>query len=369
MKISRDRRIVLNTGWFERSKGQWEKIPGNVGAAQWLVDTAPGVLIYQRMDTQAVIETWDLATNETKVVDPHGANQLVAGGGQWAIFSNLGYRDSHGTRNADGTTKPWFPLAVDDKTGDIAITLDYDGFNLHVWDGISKSPIMDGLGFAVDFKDGKLRFRLDNVWYDWKRGVGVTRIGSLYTLLGGCKHSAGYNLGWYPDRGVQAFWHDWSPQEGMALLEGDAFFFNADLRADAQTALVIGSSGAGELHGEQRELLVDFQAKTVNGVPWVTLDLTQHVAPPEPPPPPVEPPPVEPPVEPPAPPVEPPPPIEPPPPPPPTVEPTEPPMPSEPIPTPDPPKPSKVKKILKSIKVKAVGAFLQWLILRSKRQG
>lgn len=275
--------IAMNGGSYEwPSDVAWHLLQDQVGpyvsGLRWLSSSR---LAYSHVTDANRLEVLDLNTGVPSVAYDGGFNQLVAGGGVWAVYSTF-YADSHGT-----AAKPWFPQCVDTLSGDIALTIDQAGHDLHVWDGSTLTPIMSGVGFASSFTRGTLCFRLNNVWYHWTRAEGVKTIGTLDTVLGGAQWSNGWNLGWWPSMPAQVIWPDWDPEHAIVIVAYQDNYNAAILRETPTSSLitVVGSRGAGELPGEQQVFTVDLLAKTVNGQPWQMVNL--RGGPPDPPHPPI----------------------------------------------------------------------------------
>lgn len=229
--------------------------------------------IYSHVTDANRLEQFDCLTQTPLVVGDY-FTQLVAGGGQWATFSNQGYRDSHGTLG-----QYWFPQCVDTMTGDIFVTIDDTGRDLYVWDGHDLELVMRGIGFGTSSTNGTLVIWCNQSWYHWTRQDGLSFVGSLGTVYPGAQWCCGYNLGWYGAQGSQVIWPDWHPEAAIVICQG-IDNFNAVIYRETATSpiiTVVGSRGPGELPGEQQVFTVDLTNQTVDGVPWRVVDL--HGAP------------------------------------------------------------------------------------------
>src|SRR5690606_28599207 len=113
---------------------------GYAGGCAWLDDDTLLIQAYDSGGPTGVrVETLDLRTGTRRTVDRYGANALVAGAGVWAIVSDRGYRDSHGTH-----IQGWSPHDVDDVTGIVAINQDPDRGGLALWDGRQVTALYPG---------------------------------------------------------------------------------------------------------------------------------------------------------------------------------------------------------------------------------
>lgn len=198
-----------------------------------------------------------------------GFNWMAAGGGVWAkCLTSEGYEDSHGFTSPD-----WFPLAVDDLTGTVAVlTNRHAGTGLALWNGSILTPLVDG-----SIEPGRMSF---------KRGVfaaqtqpGVVTTWTLngqrtdYPAIAGLRDAqvdGDIGMGYKDGIGLVCYWLGTS--KGLVVLN-DEHGFNADMRVLDGVAVVAVSAGAGERIGELRAFRVNLEAGTVNDSPRPFVDL------------------------------------------------------------------------------------------------
>lgn len=232
------------------------------GGTRWQDDET---IVYQRkvqtVPVEAyVIESLHLPTGARVELLARGANVIVAGGGQWATWSSaFGYLDSH---PSDSRQKAWYPLAVDDLTGRIAVCLDYQSATgLGIWDGTTLDTLDVRLtSLEACFKDSVLCFQAGPAHL-----LEPGRLRSLPDLpVSGVEFSRGYWLVWSTLHQAVCL-----VREGETLgrvISRSGRDFNARLRVIDGVAFIASSSGQGEYPNElQRyEIVLDSAGEVVD---------------------------------------------------------------------------------------------------------
>lgn len=243
------------------------------GNPRWLNDS---VLICQaQINGQFVLVTWEWTPDLSKPLvgcDARGQNFLFAGGSRWAAQLNSPtYRDSFGASNSS-----WFPLAVDQLTGLIAIWDDVSQ-SCSVWGGANLSPVTSQPIFAGPcFKDGTLLYRrTDQNFGAWPAlSVPPSQVrpaGNQFNAW----HSQAWRLGYFDGFGLVVY--AWAQTQGLQLHKpGDDLDhdFNPDIQAMPDgTIQVVSAKTEGEAPSDLQRYVVNMAARTVNGQSraWVNL--------------------------------------------------------------------------------------------------
>lgn len=245
-------------------------VPDVVGGGTCWLDN-DRVLYQCKVERAYVLEAYSVASGQKAVVDFHGANVIVAGAGQWAAWlSGAGYRDS-----LNRTHPSWYPLAVDDLTGTVALCLDYQrGSGLAVLGtngvltAITQQPL-DRL--EACYHDGELSYRAG----------GAVRMfpSSLVdaTPCQGVRQSQGYAVRYHDVHGTVVY--RIGATDGWSL-SNDERDFNPDIRVlDSGLVLVATSRTQGEGPRDLRAYVVNPVLGTVNGEPRPLVRLADRPAP------------------------------------------------------------------------------------------
>ncbi len=253
--------------------------------------------------TKARLEQWDLTNPDAplQVVSERGQNFMFAGGGNWAAWDNSYYDCFGPVLGVDQSD--WAPLAVDQLTGTIAVTLHRSqGRGLGIWNGISVIEV-DPSSILPEacFKDGVLQYKVPGGVY----GIfgtycvpGVTMPAPSQVPVRGVAISQGIRLGFQDDKGLVLF--GWNSTSALQIhTPGEPY--DQDFAFDVQTFSgtrfkAVSARREGQLPNDLRVYDVDTATSTVNGQPraWVNL-LAVTPEPPNPEPPNPEPPNPEPP--------------------------------------------------------------------------
>lgn len=275
---------VGNAGAVAYEPSPWAPMPvvASGGGTRWLTLSS----LFYSAENGGGGTVYDIPSGQKTVVDSGSINALAAAGGAWAVSSNLGYRDSYGTHQPE-----WVPVDVDDLTGDVAVILQGStGYGLGVTHGtglIIISPVSAHLnGFGGSFRQGILWYRQGNTFSVWTRSTGSVELDTfpIATTSWGFA-DRGWLQGYRSDVGYVVFpiWPVFDPSRAIVVSRG--YNYNPVFRVGPNNTLVmVSSSGAGELPGELQRYVIDLTAQTVNGTPWVMVDLTKPPQPePEPP--------------------------------------------------------------------------------------
>lgn len=232
------------------------------GGTRWL-DMGGFRPVYQRSQGGRYwLEALDLRSGVTIEVSGLGANRIEAGGGVWAAWlAGVGYRDALGRSHAS-----WYPLAVDDLTGAVAVCLDYQaGAGLGILDqaGVltrAYSGPLDRIDEGqASFRDGELAYRAGGALRVRHRDGTETVSRLPYTL--GARHSRGYVVLWHEGHGLVL--SRLGAEMGIPI-SADGRDFNPDLLTlESGLVAVVSSRTAGEAPGDLRRYLVNPITRTV----------------------------------------------------------------------------------------------------------
>lgn len=245
---------------YENPKGVIHTLPDvNAGRARWMNNIE---FAYQFGN-----ELWkfNISNLTSEKLDPGPVNQLVAGNGQWAIFSEDGLRTSLGA----APNKDWYPLSFS-STGSLVVK-DYNKGGLIIWDGVNQTVVSTYPNVEAKFSEGILVYREDNDWFFWTRGTGISTMGR-FPANQGFECSFPYLLSW-TNFGLAA-WHIGIPTEGI-IIATDGNNFNWKCLLVGSTLNVVTSQGAGEGPNELRRYEIDI-------ITAPRVDLTKEVSNPVP---------------------------------------------------------------------------------------
>lgn len=244
---------------------------GYGGGREWLDDRTLLIQVADAASPTGVrVDTIHLETGARQTVDGYGANSMVAGAGVWAVVSNRGYRDSHGTTHAR-----WSPHGVDDVTGIVAINRDVDHGGLALWDGQQVTDLYPGhLASAVSLQDGEVTIVIrQTIEVRPLADLSAVRIYPLPRVRPGLHHSRGYVLAWSDEHGLVVYAIEQPTRAIPISADGRDFNFRIRTGADGLVT-VVSSSGALEYPHELRRYVVNPVLGTVNGETRATVDLT-----------------------------------------------------------------------------------------------
>lgn len=254
--LSRTGRVAMGVGDGVVSVDGVVLCPG--GGPRWLQDD---VLVYQRTvtPTRHQLEVGGVPGGPPLaawVLDAAGANWCVAGHGIAAWWrATDGYHDNRG-HHAPG----WYPLAVDDVTGRVAVLTDHHaGAGLAIWDGVRVITVEPGPldGVAACFRAGVLLYEAHGAVCAWPGGQRYDRLG-----LSGTEHDAGWRLGW--SEAHQALVVIRLGETVARVVSRSGRDFGATLRERDGVLTVVSSSGAGEAPHEIQRYTVGPSADTID---------------------------------------------------------------------------------------------------------
>lgn len=248
-------------------------IPGleTAGGGAFVSETE---IIYQVCEGDACqIKIYDRVTQQSRVVDTHGANVIRAGGGVWALWSDdeRGYRDSYNNLKFPDAC----PLAVDDKTGAIAlIEQRHGGGNIWWYDGQTASKLIDGWVTNAIFHNGCLSLQLGNIWRHYTDPhTFTTSPNYLNEQVADIRD--GLVLSWTP----YTFILRELASPSALIINRDGQDFNGQvIRLNPSSVLIASSTTAGERPQDLRQYIVDIANATVNGTPVPRVDITGNDA-------------------------------------------------------------------------------------------
>lgn len=257
MDLSRTGRAAMGVGDGSVSVDGVVLCPG--GGTRWIQDDT--AVVYQRRVSAAQhqVEVSGVPGGPpvpSHVLDTQGANHLVAGHGVAAWWrATDGYHDNRGHHHPD-----WYPLAVDDVTGRVAVLTQSDaGAGLAIWDGVRLLEIEPGVLDSREacFRGGVLLYEAHGAVCEWPSGRRYDRLG-----LTGLEHDGGWRVAWSEVHHALVVLR--LGETTARLVSRSGRDFGATVRVLDGVPVVASSAGAGEAPHELQRYWVGRGAETID---------------------------------------------------------------------------------------------------------